>query len=89
MDRKDRNNLLFYLLMTCVCVKLKTPRAGGKAISKLKVSEIEDQILHDSLAIVRQMYEKHGASDNAAKGSEFVADLKELLTETFGKKRKI
>ena len=43
-DRQDRNNLLFYVLMSVVCVALKTPRANVKTISNMKVGEIMDKL---------------------------------------------
>jgi hypothetical protein len=87
-DRRDRNNLLFYLLMAIVCVEFKTPRANATAISAMGVGEIEKATFEAALGLVRPIYEKHGASDNAAKGSEMVATLKQTVKSKFAKKKK-
>ena len=86
-DRQDRNNLLFYLLMSVVCVALKTPRASAKALSSMKVGEISKPTFETALALVKPIYKKRGSSDNAAKGSEMVSDLKQSLRVRFAKKK--
>jgi hypothetical protein len=87
-DRMHRNNLLFYVLMAVVSVKVKTPRANAKTISGLKIAEIDDSAFAAALALVRPIYEKLGASDNAAKGSEMIAELKSTLKSKYAKKQK-
>ncbi|MGA2572371.1 MAG: AIPR family protein [Terracidiphilus sp.] len=84
-DRRNRNNLLFYLLMALVPFCLKVPRAGAKAISDLEVSKIEKNTISDAFNLVAEIYQKRGASDNAAKGTEMVADLKDALVARFKK----
>lgn len=87
-DRKHRNNLLFYLLMAVVCVELKTPRPQPTAIATSpRLRELKDESFISALTIVRPIYEKYGASDNAAKGPEMVADLKSTLVERFAKQK--
>ncbi len=87
-DRRDRNNLLFYLLMALVSVELKTPRAKAKAISGIKVGDMQESVFEAALALVRPIYETRGASDNAAKGPDMLVDLKAALTSRFAKKKK-
>lgn len=87
-DRMHRNNLLFYLLMAVVAVKLKTPRANGNALAGLKVGEVDDTVLATALTLVRPVYEEFGASDTAAKGPEMLAELKTVLKSQFTKQKK-
>jgi hypothetical protein len=87
-DRVHRNNLLFYLLMAVVSVRLKTPRANVKAIAALKIDDIDDPLFAAALAVVRPIYEKLGPSDTTAKGSEMVAELKSVLKAQFSKQAK-
>lgn len=86
-DRRDRNNLLFYVLMAVVCLELKTPRAQANSIASPKIRDLKDTSLTSALALVRPIYEKHGASDKAAKGADMAADLKAVLVTQFAKKK--
>ncbi len=86
-DRRDRNNLLFYLLMAMIPFHLKVPHATAKAISDFEVSKIEKNAIDDAFSLVAQIYQSRGASDKAAKGTEMVADLKEALITKFKKKK--
>jgi len=88
-DKSHRNNLLFYLLMTSVCIALRTSKPRDtKKIGKLKIDSIGDEIFQKSLDIVRPIYKKYGENDKAAKGTEMIDDLKEELKARYDVKRK-
>lgn len=88
-DRKDRNNLLFYLLMAIVSLELKTPRAKANSIAGPKIQNLKRESFESALAFVRPLYESHGSSDNAAKGPDLVVALKAKLISEFSKKKKL
>jgi hypothetical protein len=87
-DRRDRNNLLFYLLMAVVCLELKTPRAKGNSIASAKIRDLKNVSFEEALAFVRPLYVKHGSSDNAAKGADMAIELKAMLVSKFPRKKK-
>jgi len=88
-DRRDRNNLLFYLLMAVVCLELKTPRAKGNSITSPKIRDLKNVSFEAALAFVRPLYVKHGSSDNAAKGADMATELKAKLVSQFPRKKKL
>ena len=87
-NRRDRNNLLFYLLMAVVCLELKTPRAKGNSIASPKIRDLKNESFEAALAFVRPLYLEHGSSDNAAKGTDMVTELKAMLVSKFPRKKK-
>jgi AIPR protein len=78
-DKKDRNNLLFYLLATVG--RMIQSKSLGKDInlSTVDVAVLPETVFSDALAIVRPIYERHGATDTAAKGTAMLADLRLAL----------
>ena len=88
-DRKDRNNLLFYVLMAVRPILLGR-RIKNKTLKlqEVDVANVKDDDFRAALGIVRPIYEKHGAADKAAKGVEMLADLKAELKTRFGRKKK-
>jgi hypothetical protein len=88
-ERRDRNNLLFYVMMTALCMQLQTARATVKSILELKDKNknVSLAAMEAALRIVRPIYDQYGASDQAAKGTEMVTDLKAKMIANFGKKR--
>lgn len=85
MDKRHRNNVLFYLLMVVVCLKLKTPRSGVRKISKISVESITPELFQEASAIVLPVYKQAGESDQAAKGTKMTEDLKSILKNRFAK----
>jgi hypothetical protein len=88
-DRKDRNNLLIYVLMVVKPI-IHSRRIKNKALKlqEIDVSNVKDDDFKAAWGIVRPIYEKHGATDKAAKGVEMLADLKTELKTRFGRKKK-
>ena len=80
MSPRDRNNMLFYVLMhAAACLAgSKTPTAAE--LASVKVASITDAVLDKSIDAVRAVYDKLGASDQVAKGPDLVATLKATLT---------
>jgi hypothetical protein len=70
--RQDRNNLMFYVLTAIA----RITRQKRMPLATIDPDALPESILRDALAIVRPIYEKHGANDRAAKGPLMVADLK-------------
>lgn len=89
-NRLHRTNLLFYVLLTAVCVACKTAKPTYKHLSQSKTeANVNDQLLRSALDFVRPIYVKYGGDDKAAKGNEFAAELKTALLEKYPfKKRK-
>ena len=84
-DRKDRNNLLFYVLMALKPVILHKKLK----LEEVDVSKLADEDFKTAHGIVSPIYAKHGSDDNAAKGVEMLAELKSELKNRFGRKKKI
>jgi hypothetical protein len=82
-EKADRNNLLFYLLMGTVCIALKSRKPRASKIASLNVDSVDDAVFHKALGIVRPIYEKFGANDIAAKGTEMVSELREVLKKRY------
>lgn len=74
--------------MTVVCLKSQSPRPNVKVLSSLKVGEIDDSLFADALGLVRPIYQRLGASDKAAKGSDMVTQLKTILKTKLTKSKK-
>ncbi|MDB6019244.1 MAG: abortive phage resistance protein [Pedosphaera sp.] len=88
-NKKDRNNLLFYILATMG--KMIRSKALGKLVTlaSVDVSGLPESVFSDALSIVRPIYERHGATDTAAKGTAMVADLKTALKANPFRKKKL
>jgi hypothetical protein len=78
-DRQHRNNFLFYVLMTASCLATNNPKPSPVRLARLDVSKIDDSLLAVALTIVRPIYNRLGATDKAAKGTEMVRKLKKRL----------
>lgn len=88
-NSEDRNNLLFYVLMAVRPILLRKRIKGkGVKLHEIDVTSVADDSFRDALAIVRPIYEKHGASDKAAKGVDLLADLRVELAARFSRKAK-
>jgi hypothetical protein len=86
-ETSHRNNLLFYLLTASVCVFLKTAKPTNKKVSGIDINRFDERIFTRALEIVRPIYERHGADDKAAKGTEIVLELKAELVKLYPHKK--
>jgi hypothetical protein len=87
-EKEHQNNLLFYVMMALRPFILKGKGKKQIRLRDVDVESVTDSIFASALAIVRPIYEKHGASDKAAKGTEILADLKLKLAEMTPKSAK-
>jgi hypothetical protein len=87
-DKGHRNNLLYYVMMAAAYLELKLPKARPLAISKINQNNINDSLFTKALALVRPIYEKYGGDDKAAKGAEFVTELRDELQNRAAKFQK-
>jgi hypothetical protein len=86
-DRGHRNNLLFYLMMVATCLALRTPKARHERVAALDVDKkFHEDLLRESLKFVKPIYNRHGADDRAAKGTEMLLEIKTELRKKFGRK---
>jgi hypothetical protein len=88
-SRGSRHNFLFYTMMVATCMVLKTAKPRSARISTIDTEkQITDDLLHKSLKIVIGTYQRHGANDKAAKGTDMPADIKKQKRDLFGRKSK-
>ncbi len=84
-DRGHRNNLLFYVMMVATSLALRTPKPRHDKIATLDVDKkLDEGLLKEALDFVRPIYDKHGADDKAAKGTEMVSEIKAELRKGSG-----
>ena len=88
-DSRHRNNLLFYVLLVVGCLATKSQAPPPKTLAKgLTARPVDDSLLKEALDIVRPLYNRLGADDKAAKGSELVRLVKTAIDNKFPKKGK-
>ena len=78
---KDRNNLRFYLAMHVACCLTGKVDPSPADLCSLKLEQLSRTPFDISLAAVEEIYEELGADDQAAKGSEFVKQLRADLED--------
>lgn len=77
--KKDRNNVLFYML-ALIGRSIQMKSLGKEiTIGSMNVAALDETIISKAFDLVWKIYSKHGQNDTAAKGTLMVADLKELL----------
>lgn len=84
-DKQHRNNLLFYILAFAPCLAFSTPRANVKLLTSPNARDLIEKAFKPTYDVVRALYVKHGATDQAAKGPNLVADLKAKMIADFSK----
>lgn len=81
---RDRTNLRFYVLLWIASVAAKHAPLNAISIASLDVKSITNNDIEEAIGEVWILYEQLGASDQAAKGSEFpelmISKLEEKLT---------
>lgn len=82
-DRRRGNDLLYYVLMAVSRMVQKSPGATPVPLSSIDVEQIPDDTLKEALSMVSHIYEKFGATDKAAKGTDMVTELKAALKAKF------
>ncbi|EKO39501.1 MAG: AIPR protein [Solidesulfovibrio magneticus str. Maddingley MBC34] len=84
LQPKDRTNLIFYIAMHASAVLSKKQSPNISDLLAIGDSSLTDEVLASSLTSVKELYETLGASDQVAKGTQLLADLKSKLKELFG-----
>lgn len=87
-DKQHRNNLLFYVLAFAPCFAFSTPRANVKQLTGPNARDLIEKAFELAYKAARPLYEKHGATDQTAKGIQLVADLKAKMVANFSKPKK-
>jgi hypothetical protein len=79
----DRTNMKFYVAMVACQEALKKSSPSAVDVASLAGSSLDPGVLDGAYQIVRTEYQTLGSTDQAAKGSELVAVLKQLLSEKY------
>ena len=77
--QKDRTNLLFYVAMHLAATMVKKAAPSIKELAGIKVDAISGKVLQESFDDVIVIYNALGASDQVAKGTQFLNNLKQNL----------
>jgi hypothetical protein len=83
MLQKDRTNLLFYIVLYAIAHLTGRAVPAVAQIALIRPDQITPAVFELSLNTVRPLYEHLGASDQIAKGTVLLADLKQLLVRQF------
>jgi AIPR protein len=86
LQPKDRNNLLFYIVMHVAACLAGKARPSVKELSTIKVEEITARIIDGSFKSVKARYDALGASDAVAKGTQLLLEIKSELECRFPEK---
>ncbi len=87
-DKGVRRNILFYVMMVAACLATKTLKPRPLRMAQLDMNKVSNDLLMESMRIVKASYRKHGADDKAAKGPEMVVELKKQMRKKFGRQHK-
>lgn len=88
-QREDRNNLLFYVLLTVACLHLQVSHPQASSIAKINVDQIPMARFDEALAMTRKIYNDCGGDDNAAKGDKIIQKLDIKLRAKFSSRGKV
>ena len=89
LDKGVRRNILFYVMMVAACLATKTLKPRPQRIVQLGIKfKVTDDLLRKATQLVKASYQKHGADDKAAKGTDMVTELKKEMREKFGRRIK-
>ena len=81
--QKDRTNLLFYVAMCLAATLVKKAAPSIKELAGIKVDAISGEVLQESFHEVKVIYDALGASDQVAKGTQFLNNLKQYLLDKY------
>jgi hypothetical protein len=70
LQRKDQNNLRFYLMRRALIEVSKKKKPGVQDLADRKDGDFTDKVMEAAFAVVHAAYEKLGATDQVAKGVE-------------------
>lgn len=84
LSPKDRNNLLFYVIMNAASILSVSAKPNSAAIATIDLAAITPALMQSSIGQVAPLYRALGASDQVAKGKEMLFDLKKFLADKYG-----
>jgi hypothetical protein len=79
VDREHRHNLLFYVLMVVACILTGAKKPTPAEVTAMDADNISESVVKRALNIVQPIYTQLGASDQVAKGSDLVKEVKTNL----------
>ncbi len=85
LEREHQTNLKYYLALDAVVSALGRQRPGVQQIAEMDVGKLDDSLLSTSLSRVKVIYDRLGASDQAAKGPDLLAEWKVTTDEQYSK----
>jgi AIPR protein len=86
--KKERNNLIYYVMMVASCLVTRAKRPRSSTIAALDVERhFADQLLTEAIDIVGRIY-ADDPTDKAAKGTQMLINIKTELSAMFGRKTK-
>jgi len=88
LEAGDKRNLKYYIAFYAICRLTGTREPSIEAIQKIDLEAIDDTLLSQSLKAVQEKYLRLGADDTAAKGTDFLRQLRTLMVRTFARKIK-
>lgn len=80
---KDRNNLVFYVVMHAAATLTKSAEPSAERVAGIDVSEIDESLIAASLAEVEPLYRSLGATDQISKGPQLLTALKAHLLASY------
>jgi hypothetical protein len=83
LSAADRNNLKFYVAMATSQETLGKRAPNVQELSALAGQPIDNQHLEEAYRVANEEYRKLGATDQAAKGSELLAAIRERMDERY------
>jgi AIPR protein len=75
IQRKDQNNLRFYLMRRALIEVSKKKKPGVQDLADLKDSDFTDKVMDSAFAVVYAAYQKLGATDQVAKGVDLEKEI--------------
>lgn len=81
LELKDRTNIRFYVAYSLLIHLYRKTNVSIQEISNLNVSVISNDAIEPAYRLVKNQYETLGATDQIAKGTELLEELKQIHVE--------
>jgi hypothetical protein len=88
LDSKDQTNVRFYVAMDVACTATGKACPTPQDVAAISASGISDAAIFEALDRVLRIYRNIGPTDQTAKGTALVENLKADLTARLGKSAK-
>jgi hypothetical protein len=83
LEAKDQTNLRFYVAMDVACIAIGKTAPTPLEIAALAMTAISDADIKASINGMLQIYQRLGPTDQTAKGSELIDNIKTALKNRF------